>query len=70
MFIPVQHFHMETFYVILPQLTSQVWAAAIDLEDAYLHVPLRHQSQRLLGVVFLGQIYLYRVLPFGLKDSP
>ena len=61
---------METLNIILPQLTNQVWAVTLDLLDAYLHVPVHQQSHRLLGFRFLEQTYLYKVLPFGLKDSP
>ena len=70
LFIPVQHFRMETLSVILPQLSSQDWAATIDLKDAYLHVPIHQQSFRLLGFAFQGRTYHYKVLPFGLRDSP
>ena len=38
-FISVQHFHLETLNVILPNLRPQDWAVSIDLKDAYLHVP-------------------------------
>ena len=69
-FIPPQPFRMETLNVILPNLSSQDWAATIDLKDAYLHVPIHRDSQRLLGFSFLDQTYSYKVLPFGLKDSP
>ena len=65
-FIPVQHFRMETLSVILPQLSSQDWAATIDLKDAYLHVPIHPQSRRLLGFSFEDRTFLYKVLPFGL----
>ena len=70
LFIPVQHFRMETLSVILPQLTPDDWAVTIDLKDAYLHVPVHPDSRFLLGFSFLGRTYLYQVLPFGLKDSP
>ena len=47
-FIPVQHFRMETLNVILPDLRPQDWAVSLDLKDAYLHVPVHPQSRRLL----------------------
>ena len=61
---------METLKVILQDLRSHDWAVSIDLKDAYLHVPVHPQSRRLLGFKFLGKAYTYKVLPFGLKDSP
>ena len=69
-FISVQHFRMERLNVILPNLRLQDWAVSIDLKDAYLHVPVHPQSRRLLGFKFLDKTYVYKVLPFGLKDSP
>ena len=70
LFIPPQHFRMETLSVILPQLTPLDWAATIDLKDAYLHVPIHQDSHRLLGFSFQDRTYHYKVLPFGLRDSP
>ena len=69
-FISVQHFRMETLNVILPNLRAHDWAVSIDLKDAYLHVPVHPQSRRLLGFKFLDKTYVYKVLPFSLKDSP
>ena len=68
-FISVQHFRMETLNVILPNLRHQDWAVSIDLKDAYLHVPVHPQSRILLGFKYLDKTYVYKVLPFGLKDS-
>ena len=70
MFISIQHFRMETLIVILPNLRTQDWAVSIDMKDAYLHVPVHPQSRRLLGFKFLDKTYVYKVLPFCLKDSP
>ena len=48
----------------------RIGAVSLDLKDAYLHVPIHPQSRRLLGFRFQGKTYVYKVLPFGLKDSP
>ena len=66
LFISTQHFRMETLNVILPQLSASDW----DLKDAYLHVPIHSSSRRFLGFQFMGKTFQYKVLPFGLKDSP
>ena len=70
LFISTQHFRMETLNVILPQLSASDWAVSIDLKDAYLHIPVHPQSRRFLGFQFMDMTYQYKVLPFGLKDSP
>ena len=68
------HFHSAlpdgTLSVILPQLSASDWAVSIDLKDAYLHIPIHPLSRRFLGFQFLGRTFQYKVLPFGLKDSP
>ena len=70
LFISTQHFRMETLNVILPQLSANDWAVSIDLKDAYLHIPFHPLSRRFLGFQFMGKTFHYKVLPFGLKDSP
>ena len=42
----------------------------LDLQDAYLHVPILPSSRHLLCFAYKDQVYQYQVLPFGLKDSP
>ena len=69
-FIPPQHFRMETLVSILPTISPQDWAVSIDLKDAYLHVPIHPTSRHLLSFQYQGRTFQYRVLPFGLKESP
>ena len=70
LFISSQHFRMETLNVILSQLSANDWAVSIDLKDAYLHILVHPQSRRFLGFQFMDMTYQYKVLPFGLTDSP
>ena len=69
-FIPPQHFRMETLASILPTISPQDWAVSLDLRDAYLHVPIHPVSRRLLGFQYQNRTFQYQVLPFGLRDSP
>ena len=46
------------------------WAVSIDLKDAYRHVPIHPQSRLFLGFKYQNRNFIYKVLPFGLKDSP
>jgi hypothetical protein len=39
-FIRPRRFRMETLKVILESLPKAVWAASINLRDAYLHIPI------------------------------
>ena len=67
---PPPRFRLPT----LPQLQRIVqpgdFMISLDLQDAYLHVPIHPDSQHLLRFVFEGCHYQWRVLPFGLSWGP
>ena len=42
----------------------------LDLQDAYLQVPVHHDSRRYLRFVVAGKSYQFRVLCFGLTTAP
>ena len=46
------------------------WAVSIDLTDAYLHVPIHHQSRKYLRFVYEDQVYHFTALPFRMSFSP
>ncbi len=46
------------------------WFAAIDLKDAYFHVPILPRHRPFLRFAFEGRAYQYKALPFGLSLSP
>ena len=41
-----------------------------DLKLAYRNVPVHPEDRWLLGMVLDGQLYVDRVLPFGLRSAP
>ena len=61
------HFRMETLRSIIKSLQQGEWTIALDLTDAYFHVPIRPSHRRYLRFCFNGQCYQYRALPFGLS---
>ncbi|WP_411025360.1 reverse transcriptase domain-containing protein, partial [Salmonella sp. s55004] len=65
-----KHFRMENLAVILPFLSKQMWAASLDLQDAYLHIPIAEDNQQFLAFRYKGQSYKFRSLPFGLSTAP
>ena len=69
-YIKPQRFRMETLAVIIPHLRRGMWAASIDLMDAYLHIPIAPASQRYLAFSYRGRSYKFTALPFGLSMSP
>ena len=69
-FMKPRRFKMESLQAILPELTTEWWAASIDLKDAYLHIPIHHSHRKWLGF-FIGQsAYQFNCLPFGLATAP
>ena len=69
-FIKPKRFRMETLASVLACPIKGMWAASLDLSDAYLHVPISPQDQRYLRFKVQGQTYEFRCLPFGLSTSP
>ena len=45
-----------------------LWVA--DLEDAYWRIPVHPKFHRLLGAEWLGKVFIYACLPFGLATAP
>ena len=64
------HFRMETLQSILHLVTKDCWQTVLDLQDAYLTVPIDPDHAIYLKFTFQGQIYMYIVLPFGYKLAP
>ncbi len=46
------------------------WFAATDLKDAYFHVSILPRHRPFLQFAFEGRAFQYKVLPFGLSQSP
>ena len=69
-YIRPRRFRMETLAVIIPALRVGMWAASLDLKDAYLHIPIAPASQRFLAFEYRGETFKFTALPFGLSTSP
>ena len=50
-FVRLSHFRMETAQSVLQSLRSGDWLISLDLQDAYLQVPVHPQSRRFLHVM-------------------
>merc|ERR1711911_474569 len=59
-------FKMESSSSVLASVLRGDWMTAIDLSDAYFHVPVRPSSRPFLRFVVGGVVYQFKVLPFGL----
>ena len=57
---------METVKSVRQAMRLDDWAVSIDLTDAYLHVPIHHQSRKYLRFIHEDQVYHFTALPFGM----
>ena len=64
-FITSSRFHMETPRSVLNSIRPGDW-----MEDAYLQVPVHHDSRRYLRFVVDGKTFQFRVLCFGVTTAP
>ena len=62
--------HLNNF--IKPQIIqiNNAFLAKLDLQDAYLHVPVDSSFQKFLSFTFRGKLFQFRALPFGLSSAP
>ena len=69
-FIASQRFHMETPQSVLRSIRQGDWMISLDLQDAYLQVPIHPESRLYLRFTMGGVPYQFRVLCFGLTTAP
>lgn len=46
------------------------WMTKIDVKDAFLHIPVKHQYRKFLAFSYREQLYQFRAMPFGLTSAP
>ena len=61
-YITSSRFHMETPRSVLNSIRPGDWMISLDLQDAYLQVPVHHDSRRYLRFVVDGKPFQFRVL--------
>ena len=61
---------MQTFKNIQQLIQQGDFAFSIDLQDAYLHVPIVKHHRQFLHFVWHNVPYQWKVLPFGLATAP
>ena len=69
-FVDVSHFHMETTQTVLQSLQDGGWLVSLDLQDAYLQVPVHPSSRRYLRFCVGESVYQFHALCFGLSTAP
>ncbi len=65
-----QHFQMEGLATARDLIRKGDWIAKIDLTDAYLTVPLHPDDRKFLQFSWMGSLYEYTCVAFGLASAP
>jgi hypothetical protein len=68
-FLWVPHFKMEPTRSVAAAILPGDWTVSLDLQDAYLHVPVHPDSQHYLRFFFEGQVYQFKAMPFRLAST-
>lgn len=69
-FLPKAHFKMEDHRTAAKLVPQDGFLATIDLKEAYFLVPIHKNHQKYLRFEFDGQVYQFKVLPYGLSSAP
>ena len=69
-FVKAPHFTMTNHNTLRKLISEAVWGASLDLQDAYLHVPIRKNLHKFMAFCHGHQLYFFKVLPFGLNVAP
>ena len=69
-FMYIPSFKMPTLKHIWQLIQQGDYAFSIDLQDAYLHVPIVKYHHHFLHFVWHNVSYQWKVLPFGLATAP
>ena len=69
-FIPYKHFKMEGLHCLKYVLQKGDYMCKIDLKDAYFSVPLHKDSRKLVRFLWVGKLYEFLCLCFGLGPAP
>ncbi|XP_044151545.1 nuclear pore complex protein Nup155 [Bufo gargarizans] len=70
LFVRVRHFRMESLRSVIASLELGEFLSSIDIQDAYLHVPIALSHQRFLRFAVGSLHFQFVALPFGLASAP
>ena len=69
-YLPKQHFKMDTLTKVINMVEKGDWAISIDLKDAYHHIMIFKGHRKFLRFQFQGMAYQFRCLCFGPTSAP
>lgn len=64
------HFKLEDWRTVIRLMLPDTHMATLDIEDAYLLVPIHVSHRKFLRFQWRGIFYEFAVLPFGLSTAP
>ena len=68
-FLKPRCFKMESAESIRAALLPGKWTCSIYLKDVYFYIPIHPKSRRFHRVLFKGESYQFRALPFSLSSA-
>ncbi|XP_063804475.1 uncharacterized protein LOC134981181 [Pseudophryne corroboree] len=69
-YVTYYRFKMESLRSVIAGLEPKEFMIALDLKDAYLHIPIWQPHQRFLRFAIRQNHYQFQALPFGLSSAP
>ena len=63
-------FRMETVQSVLSSIRLGDWMCSLDLQDAYLQIPIHPESRKFLRFTTGTKVFQFKVLCFGLSTAP
>ena len=69
-FILAPQFRLDNHSTLAQVLLPPAHMAALDISEAYTHIPIRRNLHRYLAFSFHSQLYFFRAFPFGLNVAP
>lgn len=69
-FIATEHFKMEDVRTAIKLMTKNCFLGNIDLQDAYYMIPIHESHTKYLRFSWVGQLFEFVCLPFGLNIAP
>ncbi|CAJ0920785.1 unnamed protein product [Ranitomeya imitator] len=68
--VRLRHFRMESLRSVIASMEAQEFLCSIDIQDAYLHVPIFPGHHRFLRFAVQRDHFQFVALPFGLATVP
>ncbi|CAJ0930577.1 unnamed protein product [Ranitomeya imitator] len=68
--VHLRHFRMESLRSVMASMEAEEFLCSIDIQDAYLHVPIFPGHHRFLLFAVLQDHFKFVALPFGLATAP